>query len=86
MEVVVVEYILSTTSVMDMKRDFHSVSPTMKQDQEHTMMMWEYIADLVCKLAIYYIIYGQQNTIVLMLLIRIVNIIMCLIPIPVITT
>ena len=49
MEVVVVEYILSTIGVMDMKKDFHSVSATMKQDQEHTVMMWGYIVHLVCK-------------------------------------
>ena len=50
MEVVVVEYILSTISVMDMKGDFHSVPATMKQDPEHTVMMWGYIVHLVCKL------------------------------------
>ena len=50
MEVVVVEYILSTIGVMDMKRDFHSVSATMKLDQEHTVMMWGYIADMVSML------------------------------------
>ena len=50
MEVVVVEYILSTISVMDMKRDFHSVSATMKRDQEHTVMTWGYIAHMVSKL------------------------------------
>ena len=50
MEVVVVEYILSTIGVMDMKRDFHSVSTTLKLDQEHTVMMWGYIADMVSML------------------------------------
>ena len=49
MEVVVVEYILSTISVLEMKRDFHSVPATMKQDQEHTVMMWGYIAHMVSK-------------------------------------
>ena len=48
MEEVEVQYILSTTAVMGMWRtDFHSVSATMKQDPEHTVMMWGYIAYLV---------------------------------------
>ena len=50
MEVAVVEYILSTIGVMDMKRDFHSVSATMKQEPEHTVIIWGYIVHLVCKL------------------------------------
>ena len=47
MEEVVVRYIVGTTSVMDMRTVFHSVSATAKQDQEHIIMMWGYIADLV---------------------------------------
>ena len=49
MEEVVVQYILNTTVAMDLMRtDFPSVSATMKQNQEHTVMMWGYIAHTVC--------------------------------------
>ena len=49
LEEVVVLYILTTISVLEMKGDLHSVRATMKQYRERTVTTWEFIADQVYK-------------------------------------
>ena len=61
MEEVVVQYILTTISVLEMKGDLHSVRATMKQYRERTVTTWEFIADQVYK-PVHTLLYTVKNS------------------------